>query len=252
MKLITALAVLAGTLLLPAAAQAHHVDQGKSSADCYGARVALEDFSVSDGAVSWTAKIDGSSVASGTAPAFSGARTIVISWPTLAAGDHVFRFEASWPTKGSNNGLVVKQLYGCPGPPPPASPPPPSPPTSKPSKSRQPVSKPGCPRRSEFRVAKPRRSITHGVVRFKVRGPGVVKTRWYIGGKRVRDEHSASLDITRRALKIALWRSDIWTRHNIWGEYRIKVKIRTHDRCKLVKSFDYFNQDPPPGVVISP
>ena len=288
-RLSITLAVLAGLLIAAPAALAHHVESSTSWATCTQVGAKLVGFSYNDGPVNWTARVDGSVVKTGTEPKFSGDKTIVVNLPVLSKGTHTISFSATWPTQGSNNGTFTKTVYNCPGPPPPpvydcegnplppgSTPPtpeqcnPPVPPTPPnppvppvppnppvpPKPPKPPVPPNECPKRTDYTVTKPPSSVTHGVVRFKVSGDtlrthrNIKRIHWFIAGKRVRDENAASLDITRRTLKIALWRSDIWTRHNIYGTYRVKWIARTKTGCKVVGSFVYFNQDPPKGVVI--
>jgi hypothetical protein len=266
--------------VVPAIASAHHVDAYKSWATCTQVGVKFVGFQYGDGPVTVRVRVDGTLVTTATVPKFSGDKTVVLDLPVLSAGTHTIRVDATWPTQGSNNGTFTKTVHGCPGPPPPpvydcdgnqlppgstpptddeCNPPPPPeppapPPVEPPSPPAPPVEPPSprrrtdrCPSRVRFMVRKPHPSITHGVVKFTARRVNegrILKTRWWINGTRLRDENSASLNIGRRTLTIALWRQDVWRYPNIWGVYRMKVTVKT--RCGWgVERLRYFNQDPP-------
>lgn len=174
---------LLASLILAAPASAHHVEQSKSSADCQGAKLALEDFSTRDGAVNWTAKVDGSTVVSGTEPAFTGDKVITITFPApLSAGDHVVRLDARWTTSSGSASFTVR---GCPGPPPPPPPAPElTPPSSSPAVAPPPPvaeqSPPSCVdyTRRDFR-------LVIGRHRLRVVGPPA-RLRWMLDGRYVR------------------------------------------------------------------
>lgn len=266
----TAACIIVGLFAVPAAASANHVTKTKSSATCTKLIIQFDAFGQQNKPVSWQVYVDGTLRRSGsfTFDGSSGTLTIKNYHTFTDAASHQVHFTATWPGKTSeDNGVFDATVSDCapaPPPPPPHQPPPPPPvqdcdgnllpPGSTPPTADEckppPPRRLRCPGRGAYRLVTPNPSIVHGLVKFTVkrlRGPRIKSTAWFLRGKRLHDENSSTLDVTRRSLKIILWRQDLWTIPHIWGRYHGKVVIRTRvggKRCEAVKRFTYFNHDP--------
>lgn len=118
-RLLAGVIPLIAVLMFTSAAQAHHVESAKSWATCTQVGAKFIGFGYDDGDVSWQVKVDSVVVRSGVQPKFSGDKLLIVNLPVLSAGNHLVRFDATWKTKGSNNGTFTKTVVNCPGPPPP-------------------------------------------------------------------------------------------------------------------------------------
>jgi hypothetical protein len=126
------------TLLLvaPAAASAHHVNAAGSSATCSSATTAYESFTRYDNPVTELVYIDTVLTATNTRTVI-GSQTFTVTFPYLPNGPHTIRVDATWPTRGSNNGTWTMPV-NC-YTPPPVVPPPVSPPAAPPVPPAPPV-----------------------------------------------------------------------------------------------------------------
>ncbi|MEN3280082.1 MAG: hypothetical protein V7607_1222 [Solirubrobacteraceae bacterium] len=102
-----------GLIVWAAVADAHHVLGGTAS--CTGASASYVQFAETNKPIQWRVLADDLQVAAGTSTFAGSSGTITATFAALAAGDHVVRWESTWPGQGEEVGSFEQVVHGCAG-----------------------------------------------------------------------------------------------------------------------------------------
>jgi hypothetical protein len=266
-------------LLVPAAAEAHHVASGSAECTLVGnvptinAHASFVGFASYNKPVAGKLDVDGTTVETISGFTFSGSNG---TWQSAAVtstpGSHHVSGQFWWPHQDGMNGKFSADV-SCPTPEPPPTPtptptptpmpmPPPTPtPTPKPpvtppadqAVKGTSVNAPRCvPRKlGRYRITVTPKGAKHGLVTFHLKGHGVRNVRWFVD-TRVAGKSGKSWEWVRnhgRAYSIYLWARQRWGVH-LWGRHTIEARFKVKNSCGKVRSVRvqrlYFNHDPRP------
>jgi hypothetical protein len=268
-------AVTTAALLVPAAAEAHHVSGGSAECTLVGnvptinAHASFVGFASYNKPVAGKLDVDGTTVATITNFTFSGSNGTWDSGAvTTTAGSHHVAGQFWWPHQDGMNGKFSADVT-CPTPEPPPTPPtPPTPPPTPPKPPQPPVTPPVTPptgavkgtevqapcvprKLGRYRITVTPKGQMHGLVTFHLKGRGVRHVRWFV------DTHRAAKTRTSwewlhnhgRAYSIYLWARQRWGVH-LWGRHTVEARFQVKNSCGKVRAVRiqklYFNHDPRP------
>lgn len=226
-------AALVASALLPATAQAHHVE---GNADCTKVTAKFIGFNYSETPAIYSVSIDGQTVVRNKTPLFSGNYYLLVPI-NVPPGRHTVQFSATWPKYNSGK---FTEYVDCPVPPepeptpvppetvptpeptPPEQPPVPVAPPVEPPPVTPPV-EPTCPPRAGINAHIERRGNF-----YVLTGKFLSRFRWFVDGELVSKERSVKKRFTR-------------------GGHALVVKARWRE-CRKVNRDRRLPQPPPPDT----